>query len=122
VALADYEGENILRMVEGNRGGASLGDAPSGGEAVRVTRLTTLLQEMRVARLDAAKIDVEGGELPIIAAYLKTAPAETWPELLILERADLAGRDAPDAAAFAMTRGYQTQARTRMNIILARKR
>jgi FkbM family methyltransferase len=122
VALADYEGENVLRMVEGNRGGASLGGAPSGGEAVRVTRLTTLLQEMRVARLDAAKIDVEGGELPIIAAYLKTAPAETWPELLILERADLAGRDAPDAAAFAMTRGYQTQARTRMNIILARKR
>lgn len=118
VALADYEGENVLRMVEGNRGGAVLGGPDAAGEAVRVTRLATLLDEMRVARLDAAKIDVEGGELPILAAYFKTAPRERWPELLILERADLAGRDAPDAAAFALSRGYAVKARTRMNITL----
>lgn len=125
VALADYEGENVLRMVDGNLGGAALDTRAreaAEGEAVRVTRLSTLLDEMRVTRLDAAKIDVEGGELPILAAYFKSVPAERWPEMLILERADLAGRDAPDAAAFALSRGYAVQARTRMNVILTRAR
>ena len=125
VALADYEGENVLRMVKGNRGGAALeAQSPSAaqGEAVRVTRLPTLLDEMRVTRLDAAKIDVEGGELPILASYFKAVPDARWPELLILERADLAGRDAPDAAAYAVSRGYAVTARTRMNVLLTRAR
>lgn len=120
VALADYEGEDVLRMVEGNLGGAALGGAS--GEAVRVTRLATLLDELKVSRLDAAKIDVEGGELPILSAYFKTADPALWPELLILERADLAGRDAPDAAALAMKRGYELRQRTRMNVILHKAR
>jgi hypothetical protein len=73
---------------------------------VRVTTLAKLAEEMRVDRIDAAKIDVEGGELPILSAYLKATPPELWPRLLILERADMGGRDAPDAAAFALSKGY----------------
>lgn len=122
VALADYEGEDVLRMVEGNRGGAALGGSASDGDAVRVTQLATLLKELRVARLDAAKIDVEGGEFAILAAYFKAVEADRWPTLLILEHADLAGRDGPDAAALALQRGYRVQTRTRMNVILTRPR
>lgn len=122
VALADYEGQDILRMVEGNRGGAALDAKGTDGEAVRVTRLATLLEELKVSRLDGMKIDVEGGELPILAAYFKSVAPEAWPELMVLERADLADRDAPDAAALAMAKGYGVKARTRMNVILTRPR
>ena len=121
-ALSDFEGEEVLRMVAGNRGGAAL-TGPAGsssGEAVRVTTLARLAQEMRVDRIDAMKIDVEGGELPILAPYLKATAPERWPSLLILERADMGGRDAPDAAAFAMSKGYGVSARTRMNVVLTR--
>ncbi len=121
VALSDYEGEEVLRMVDGNRGGAVLtGPGAQGGEAVRVTTLAKLAEEMRLDRIDAAKIDVEGGELSILAAYFKATPPELWPQLLILERADMGGRDAPDAAAFALSKGYAVKARTRMNVILTR--
>lgn len=122
VALSDYEGEEILRMVAGNRGGAAL-TGPAGasaGEAVRVTTLATLAEEMRVDRIDAMKIDVEGGELPILAPYLKATAPDLWPRLFILERADMGGRDAPDAAAFAISKGYGVSARTRMNVVLTR--
>lgn len=121
VALADYEGEDVMRMVEGNLGRAALiGSGAPDGDAVRVTTLSTLMDELRVKRIDAMKIDVEGGEFAILSAFFKRTPPEAWPSLLILERSDLAGRDAPDAAALARSRGYKTQHTTRMNVILER--
>ncbi len=121
-ALSDFEGEDVLRMVAGNRGGAALTghSGQAAGEAVRVTTLAKLAEEMRIDRIDAMKIDVEGGELPILAPYLKATAPDLWPSLLILERADMGGRDAPDAAAFAMSKGYGVSARTRMNVVLTR--
>jgi FkbM family methyltransferase len=121
VALADYEGEDVMRMVRGNLGRAALtGPGEATGEAVRVTTLPRLMEEMRVARIHAMKIDVEGGEFAILSAYFKRVEADSWPELLILEHADLGGRDAPDAAALAQSRGYKMHDKTRMNVILTR--
>ena len=119
VALADYEGEDVLRYVPGNLGGAALAGSPSpGGEAVRVTTLARLMDEMRVSKAHAIKIDVEGGEAAILRAFFAAASPERWPDLLILERADLAGRDGPDAAQLALARGYTVTETTRMNQIL----
>lgn len=121
VALADYEGEDVMRMVAGNLGGTALtGPGEASGEAVRVTTLPTLMRELRIERIDAMKIDVEGGELDILSAFFKQVDADRWPELMVLERADLAGRDAPDAAALAQSKGYKVQHHTRMNVILVR--
>ena len=121
VALADYEGEDVMRMVEGNLGRAALtGPGSPGGDAVRVTTLPTLMSELRVTRIDAMKIDVEGGEFAILSAFFKRTQPDAWPTLLILERSDLAGRDAPDAAALAQSRGYKVQHTTRMNVMLVR--
>lgn len=121
VALADYEGEDVMRMVAGNLGGTALtGPGEASGEAVRVTTLPTLMNELRIERIDAMKIDVEGGELDILSAFFKQIDADRWPELMVLERADLAGRDAPDAAALAQSKGYKVQQYTRMNVILVR--
>ncbi|MFW5661499.1 MAG: FkbM family methyltransferase [Oceanicaulis sp.] len=121
VALADYEGEEVMRMVSGNLGRAALsGPGDASGEAVRVTTLPRLMDEMKIGRADAMKIDVEGGELAILSVFFKTVAADRWPELLILERADMGGRDAPDAAALAQAKGYIVRERTRMNVILTR--
>jgi len=121
VALADYEGEDVMRMVAGNLGGTALtGPGEASGEAVRVTTLPTLMGELRIDRINAMKIDVEGGELDILSAFFRYVDADRWPELMVLERADLAGRDAPDAAALAQSKGYKVEQYTRMNVILAR--
>ena len=121
VALADYEGEDVMRMVAGNLGRTALtGPGEASGEAVRVTTLPTLMAEMRIDRVDAMKIDVEGGELAILSAFFRRIEPARWPALIILERADLAGRDAPDAAALAQSKGYKVRHLTRMNAILER--
>lgn len=120
VALADYEGEDVLRYVPGNLGGAALAGLPApGGEAVRVTTLPRLMDEMRVQTVHALKIDAEGGEAAILRAFFAGADRARWPQIMILERADLAGRNGPDAAKLALARGYQIVQTTRMNQILS---
>lgn len=121
VALADYEGESILRLVGNNRGHGQLAgktDAAS-GEAVRVTRLSTLLDEIKAVRLDAMKIDVEGGELAILAPWFAEAPRERWPGLIIMERPAINRLDSSrDALFLACSRGYTVERETHSNAIL----
>ncbi len=119
VALADYEGEEVMRMISGNHGQARLGG--SEGEAVRVTTLLTLMDELKLSKAHAMKVDVEGGEAAILSHFFAKAPKTRWPDLLILERADMAdGRTTPDAAALALSKGYRIRQSTRMNVILDR--
>ncbi len=116
VALADYDGKEIMRMINSNHGQAALGGTE--GEAVRVTTLLTLMDELHVPRAHAIKIDVEGGEAAILSSFFATAPGDRWPDLLILERSDLDERNSVDAANLAMAKGYQVRQTTRMNVIL----
>ncbi|PWE17451.1 hypothetical protein DDZ18_07155 [Marinicauda salina] len=120
VALSDYEGESVLRLVESNLGRTALA-REGGGEAVRVTTLETLLDELGVARVDAMKIDVEGGEARILAPFFaKTDPAR-WPGLIIMERPALnRDGDGADPVALACANGYRLRQETRMNAILER--
>ncbi|EAP89198.1 hypothetical protein OA2633_00355 [Oceanicaulis sp. HTCC2633] len=117
VALADYEGEEVMRMISGNHGQARLGG--SEGEAVRVTTLLTLMDELKLKKAHAMKVDVEGGEAAILSHFFAKADKDRWPDLLILERADMAdGRETQDAAALALRKGYAVRQSTRMNVIL----
>lgn len=120
VALADYEGESVMRLVGENKGRAALETGLAGaGEAVRVTTLKTLLDEHAIDRLDAMKIDVEGGEARILSAYFRDVAREAWPQLVIMERPtvnDLSSAD--DAVALACAKGYRVARETRMNAIL----
>jgi len=119
VALADYEGEDALRYVPDNLGAPALtGPQTPGGEAVRVTTLPRLMDEMRVTQVHALKIDAQGGEAVILRAFFAGADQARWPDLLIVERADLEGRNNPDAAQLALARGYRIVETTRMNQIL----
>ncbi len=119
VALADYEGEDVLRYVPGQPGGPALtGTQPPGGEAVRVTTLPRLMDEMRVTRAHALKIDARGGEAVIVRALFAGADPARWPELLILARTDLEGGASPGAARLALGRGYRIAETTRLHQIL----
>lgn len=120
VALADYEGESVMRLVGDNKGRAALETGMAGaGEAVRVTTLKTLLDEYRIDRLDAMKIDVEGGEARILSAYFRDVDRQAWPQLIIMERPavnDVSSAD--DAVALTCAKGYRVAKETRMNAIL----
>lgn len=123
VALADYEGESVMRLVGNNRGGTQLAVTDEGATgrttAVRVATLSTLLGEMRVSRLDAMKIDVEGGELAILAPFFASVPRETWPDLIIMERPAINKVEASrDALSMACSRGYRVETETHANAIL----
>lgn len=120
LALSDYEGESVLRIVSENLGRTSLSQkGGTSGDAVRVTTLKTLLNELKVDRLDAMKIDVEGGEARILSAYFKDTDRSAWPRLIIMERPsvnDISRED--DAVALACSKGYKVRTLTRMNAIL----
>ncbi len=85
---------------------------------MRVTTLLRLMDEMRVTRVHALKIDAGGGEAAILRAFFAGADQARWPDLLIVERADLEGRNSPDAAQLALGRGYRIVETTRMHQIL----
>ncbi len=120
VALSDYEGESVMRMIGHNKGGAALSDGQDNrGEAVRVTMLQTLLDEMKVQTLTAMKIDVEGGEVQILSPFFAKAPKSRWPRMIILERPALNDLDSGhDALALCCSKGYRVRIETRMNAIL----
>ena len=55
----------------------------------------------------------------ILSHFFAKADKDRWPDLLILERADMAdGRETQDAAALALRKGYAVRQSTRMNVIL----
>ncbi len=119
VALSDYEGESVLRLV----GHTADGSAPAttvNGEAVRVTRLATLMDTLRVKRLDAMKINAEGGEMPILAPWFADTPRERWPGLIIMKRpVNRGGAGSADNALYlACSRGYTVERETHANAML----
>lgn len=108
VALADYEGESVMRLV---------GEAAD--EAVRVTRLATLMAEMRIASLDALKLSADGSELAILAPWFADTTRERWPSLMILRRpAGKSPGELRDAISLACSRGYTMARETPANVLL----
>jgi len=121
VALADYEGEDVMRLVGANLGRTALSDcSEASGEAVRVTTLRALMDEMNIPKAHAMKLDVEGGEAAILSSFFAGTGKARWPDLLILERADMDGERRQDASRIAASKGYKVRETTRMNVIMDR--
>lgn len=120
VALSDYEGESVMRIMSDNLGRTALStDSKGKGDAVRVTTLPTLLDEIKVDHLDAMKIDVEGGEARILSTYFTDTERRAWPRLIIMERPSVNDIDkSDDPVALACSKGYRVREETRMNAIL----
>jgi FkbM family methyltransferase len=124
VALSDYEGEDVLRLVDGNLGGTRLEASKGGdGEAVRVRKLTNLLDEYRWTKIDLMKIDVEGDEWRILAPFFAEAPETLFPERIIMERFEVNASirdDVVDPMPRLARLGYREERQARRNVILRR--
>ncbi len=123
VALSDYEGEDVLRIVSENRGGTRLLETGGGdGEAVRVRKLTALLADYRWTRIDIMKIDVEGDEWRILKPFFADADRSLFPRRIIMERFEVNGmarEDTVDPMPRLAQLGYRVERDARRNVILA---
>ncbi len=77
--------------------------------------LLDLLREAGLERLDALKIDIEGHETPVLAAFFRDAPRALWPLLII---AEIVGDGAGALRALLLKHGYVIEMENKMNGIL----
>ena len=111
-ALGANEGELRLARVEENLGQNHL---ISGGDGlvVRVKTLAGVLEEKRLDRIDALKIDVEGHEAEVLHPLFADVEKELWPQLVICEALRREGKR--EGAKVLLDAGYQFCEATRMN-------
>lgn len=83
-AISDAPGEAFLSDGGGNRGEARLADQ---GTPVPVETLAGLCDRLKLSRIDAMKLDIEGHDERALRAFFETAPASLHPRLLIVETA-----------------------------------
>lgn len=122
-ALSDKEGEMTLFISEDNRGESSIkimDERAGSGNAIRVPAKTLLgvARQEGLKRIDALKIDVEGAEDLVIAPFLRDAPEEMLPGLVILGNSR--SRWQVDIVAMMEERGYHVLATPKSNIVLER--
>jgi FkbM family methyltransferase len=77
--------------------------------------LLEILQEAKVSRVDAMKIDIEGFEVPVLEAFFHTAPRGMWPRLIIGE---IVGEGGAPLKDLLTAQGYRLDRWTKMNGIL----
>jgi len=119
VAVTDRDGEVELIIRPSDRAGSYVnkGGGPiDGAENVRVRcrPLMAILREAGLASVDALKIDIEGAEDLALAPFLREAPHDLLPRLILIEeRPDW----TIDLYALLAGRGYVRSTRSRHNII-----
>jgi FkbM family methyltransferase len=82
---------------------------------VEVRPLLGVLEEAGFPRLDALKIDIEGGEYPVVEAFLGAAPAELRPRFVLIETAHEAAERS--AGGLFLAAGWKGLLRTRRNLV-----
>ncbi|MDQ0469458.1 FkbM family methyltransferase [Labrys wisconsinensis] len=121
-ALGDHDGELTLFLRGDNRGASSVRFVPSDGRAETVKvpskTLLTLAREEGLARIDVAKLDVEGAEDLILMPFLRDAPEDLWPRLLVLSK--VMQRWQADVLGALAEHGYRRTLETRLNLAFER--
>jgi len=125
LAVADRDGEVELILDASDSGGthidkhsAARGAAGARTVPVPCKTLQTILTAAGIARIDALKIDVEGAEDLVLVPFLRDAPRELWPALILIE--DTRGFWQTDVFALLEQHGYTVAARNRQNVAYRR--
>ncbi len=121
-AIADKPGEVTLFLDPRNSGESSVkivGSGQAGAIKVPATTLQGLIEAEGYAHIDALKLDVEGAEDIILEPFLRSAPQELHPRLIIVE--DGSGRWQIDLPRLLEECGYREIARTRLNLVYERE-
>jgi len=114
----ETNGFMTLSVGSDNEGGASLATFGGGRDQVEVAvrPLLSMIEEARLERIDALKIDIEGYEDRALLPFFAQAPESLWPRLLILERSE---KDWASDLIGALTRaGYRQAFSTKRNYVM----
>lgn len=107
----------------GNRSGNSFLAEGSEGVEVRCRPLGELLEDARVERVDAMKMDIEGFEHRVLERFFDDAAEGLWPRMLILEyQPQWDERAGGSSLGLALARGYRERIRAGINRVLVRER
>jgi FkbM family methyltransferase len=118
-AVGSEDGKLLIETDGDNLGASHIVSGDASGKAIRVPsrRLSRILEEASVARVDALKIDVEGYEDRALIPFFKQAPQALWPRAVVIEH--LAKDEwQDDCIADMLARGYVISGKTRSNTML----
>ena len=115
-----------LTIDPGNLGGGSIADGVArfsragAGQRIDITcrPLLAILADLKIGRVDAIKIDIEGAEDVALCPFLAQAPAHLLPRRLVVENSDHLWK--ADLRAALEARGFSLRLRTRLNSVYAR--
>jgi FkbM family methyltransferase len=118
-ACGSEDGELLIETDGDNLGASHIVPGNASGKAIRVPslRLSRILEEASVARVDALKIDVEGYEDRALIPFFRQAPQALWPRAVVIEHLSKDEWQA-DCIADMLARGYAVAGRTRSNTML----
>jgi len=123
LALGEREEEIAVELHRYDRGGTRtrplMQDEPAGIIRTKCRPLLDVLRDEGLSGIDALKIDVEGAEDRILIPFLRDAPEELRPRLVIVEDARDAWRD--DLFSRLADCGYGIAGRSRLNVMLRRQ-
>lgn len=117
VALSDHEGFETLYVGQNNLGEASCVHKTASPLKVKALRLSTLLSQGKIKKVDILKIDVEGAESMILTDFFDHSPKTLYPKILIIENSI-----SSDFSEYLKSKGYTLSAQTKMNFIFARSK
>jgi FkbM family methyltransferase len=120
-AAGDTDGELMIESGDGNLGATHVVTGTASTEAIKVPslRLTRILDEAGVAKVDALKIDVEGFEDRVLTGFFRDAPPSLWPHAVVIEHLSQ-NEWREDCIADMVARGFAIARKTRSNTFLSR--
>ncbi|WGD52541.1 FkbM family methyltransferase [Bradyrhizobium sp. CB1650] len=120
-AAGDSDGELMIETDGGNLGASHVVTGAAGADAITVPslRLTRILDEAGVTKVDALKIDVEGFEDRVLIGFFRDAPPSLWPRAVVIEHLSQ-NEWREDCIADMVARGFAITRKTRSNTFLSR--
>jgi FkbM family methyltransferase len=121
-AAGDSDGELMIETDGGNLGASHVVTGSASAEAIKVPslRLTRILEQAQVTKVDALKIDVEGFEDRVLIPFFRGAPQSLWPRAVVIEH--LSQKEwREDCIQDMIARGFAITRKTRSNTFLARE-
>ncbi|WP_186293994.1 FkbM family methyltransferase [Bradyrhizobium guangdongense] len=120
-AAGPTDGELMIETDGDNLGASHVVTGAASAKAIKVPsrRLTRILEESGVSKVDGLKIDVEGFEDHVLIPFFKQAPHALWPRAVVIEH--LSQKEwREDCIADMVARGYAIIKKTRSNTFLLR--
>ena len=117
-AISDRTMTGGLTYKHGDRAIARFEEGIEGGMVTRT--LVDLLDDLKIDRIGAIKIDIEGREAEALGPFFREAPKSRWPRRIVIEHLTEAEWGA-DLFGQLREAGYAEVGRTRQNSLLERK-